>query len=378
MSRPVPHDGSRSARAVRSVCPPRRSSRRADPRRWRLRPVSRAVATATSAARMSTVRPTPATVPRERPAAERPTSGTTRARQPPQAQPARPGATGPPVEPRPRRAAGDRSRARRTLGRREATPCADPDAAAWGPPAQRVGPAAAHPRDERRRHRVARSARPQEGARADRGHVRRRARDEPVGRRALEDVHASASRAGAHCSTTGRSAGRSTARRPTRSASPSSATSTSGSTSSPPGINYGTNLGDDVTYSGTVSAAMEAVLSDCPAFAISQEFVDEPDFTLAGLVAAMAARQHPRAGPRPRRAAEHQRARRHPGGLRGRGRDADGQARLPGPARRTDRSAGRAVLLVRRPAPVGARGARHRLPGARQSLRHGDARSSST
>ena len=56
------------------------------------------------------------------------------------------------------------------------------------------------------------------------------------------------------------------------------------------GINYGTNLGDDVTYSGTVSAAMEAVLSDCPAFAISQEFVDEPDFTLAGLVAAMAAR----------------------------------------------------------------------------------------
>jgi 5'-nucleotidase len=56
------------------------------------------------------------------------------------------------------------------------------------------------------------------------------------------------------------------------------------------GINYGTNLGDDVTYSGTVSAAMEAVLSGCPAFAISQEFVDEPDFTLAGLMAALTAR----------------------------------------------------------------------------------------
>jgi 5'-nucleotidase len=56
------------------------------------------------------------------------------------------------------------------------------------------------------------------------------------------------------------------------------------------GINYGTNLGDDVTYSGTVSAAMEAVLSGCPAFAISQEFVEEPDFTLAGLMAGLTAR----------------------------------------------------------------------------------------
>ena len=29
------------------------------------------------------------------------------------------------------------------------------------------------------------------------------------------------------------------------------------------GINYGANLGDDVTYSGTVSAAMEAVINNC-------------------------------------------------------------------------------------------------------------------
>ncbi|MFN8519000.1 MAG: 5'/3'-nucleotidase SurE [Chloroflexota bacterium] len=29
------------------------------------------------------------------------------------------------------------------------------------------------------------------------------------------------------------------------------------------GINYGANLGDDVTYSGTVSAAMEAVINEC-------------------------------------------------------------------------------------------------------------------
>ena len=52
------------------------------------------------------------------------------------------------------------------------------------------------------------------------------------------------------------------------------------------GINYGANLGDDITYSGTVSAAMEAVINGCPAFAISQEYYEHPDFTLAGMAAA--------------------------------------------------------------------------------------------
>lgn len=36
------------------------------------------------------------------------------------------------------------------------------------------------------------------------------------------------------------------------------------------GINAGENLGDDVTYSGTVSAAMEAALAGIPAIALSQ------------------------------------------------------------------------------------------------------------
>src|SRR2546423_11979408 len=35
------------------------------------------------------------------------------------------------------------------------------------------------------------------------------------------------------------------------------------------GINHGGNLGDDVTYSGTVSAAMEATLLGVPAIAVS-------------------------------------------------------------------------------------------------------------
>jgi 5'-nucleotidase len=56
------------------------------------------------------------------------------------------------------------------------------------------------------------------------------------------------------------------------------------------GINYGANLGDDITYSGTVSAAMEAVINSCPAFAISQEYYEHPDFGLAGRAAAAVAR----------------------------------------------------------------------------------------
>jgi len=40
------------------------------------------------------------------------------------------------------------------------------------------------------------------------------------------------------------------------------------------GINAGENLGDDVTYSGTVSAAMEAALAGIPAIALSQAMRD--------------------------------------------------------------------------------------------------------
>ena len=56
------------------------------------------------------------------------------------------------------------------------------------------------------------------------------------------------------------------------------------------GINDGANLGDDITYSGTVSAAMEAVINGVPAFAISQEYHDQVDFELAALAAAVVAR----------------------------------------------------------------------------------------
>ncbi len=53
------------------------------------------------------------------------------------------------------------------------------------------------------------------------------------------------------------------------------------------GINRGANMGEDITYSGTVAAAMEAVLQGIPAIAISQvcegacERIDKHGYTLA-------------------------------------------------------------------------------------------------
>lgn len=41
------------------------------------------------------------------------------------------------------------------------------------------------------------------------------------------------------------------------------------------GINIGANMGEDITYSGTASGAMEAVLQGVPAIAISQDFSDD-------------------------------------------------------------------------------------------------------
>ena len=43
------------------------------------------------------------------------------------------------------------------------------------------------------------------------------------------------------------------------------------------GINIGSNMGEDITYSGTASAAMEAVLQGIPAIAISQVYRDHGD-----------------------------------------------------------------------------------------------------
>jgi 5'-nucleotidase len=51
------------------------------------------------------------------------------------------------------------------------------------------------------------------------------------------------------------------------------------------GINRGANLGDDITYSGTVSAAMEATLLGVPAIAVSLVGRDRFDFAAAAAFA---------------------------------------------------------------------------------------------
>src|SRR4029453_15424513 len=51
------------------------------------------------------------------------------------------------------------------------------------------------------------------------------------------------------------------------------------------GVNHGTNLGDDVTYSGTVSAAMEGTLLGVPSMAVSQSEPETDGFEGAGQVA---------------------------------------------------------------------------------------------
>ena len=50
-------------------------------------------------------------------------------------------------------------------------------------------------------------------------------------------------------------------------------------------INHGSNLGDDVTYSGTVSAAMEGTLLGVPSLALSLAASEQGDFVEAGRIA---------------------------------------------------------------------------------------------
>ncbi len=52
------------------------------------------------------------------------------------------------------------------------------------------------------------------------------------------------------------------------------------------GINLGGNLGENVIYSGTVAAAMEAVLHGVPSFAVSLVARKDPDFRTAAAFAA--------------------------------------------------------------------------------------------
>ena len=98
------------------------------------------------------------------------------------------------------------------------------------------------------------------------------------------------------------------------------------------GVNRGANLGEDVTYSGTVSAAMEGALAGIPSIALSQSYAKEGMGDTVPFAAAEAwARARPRpAARRPVRAA-HPGQRQLPRAAAGRGQGHP--RRPPGPAR---------------------------------------------
>jgi 5'-nucleotidase len=52
------------------------------------------------------------------------------------------------------------------------------------------------------------------------------------------------------------------------------------------GVNQGANLAQDITYSGTVTATMEAAIFGLPAIAVSLDSYEDPDFTTASAFAA--------------------------------------------------------------------------------------------
>jgi 5'-nucleotidase len=52
------------------------------------------------------------------------------------------------------------------------------------------------------------------------------------------------------------------------------------------GINQGANVGHDITYSGTIAAAMEAVISGIPSLAVSLDSYQSQDFACAAQFAA--------------------------------------------------------------------------------------------
>jgi 5'-nucleotidase len=55
------------------------------------------------------------------------------------------------------------------------------------------------------------------------------------------------------------------------------------------GINRGRNVGDSVLYSGTIAAASEGALQGIPSIAVSQEYSDRMDYTLAAELTAVIA-----------------------------------------------------------------------------------------
>ena len=123
------------------------------------------------------------------------------------------------------------------------------------------------------------------------------------------------------------------------------------------GINQGANVGHDLTYSGTVSAAMEAVIAGIPAIAISLDSFESHPYDVAAGFAALLASKTPLRAVRTAAAAQRQRSGPASGtDLRSTGNPSgtESVSRRVGTAHRP---AGPLVLLDwRRPARRGSRG----------------------
>ena len=124
------------------------------------------------------------------------------------------------------------------------------------------------------------------------------------------------------------------------------------------GVNRGANLGEDVTYSGTVSAAMEGALAGIPSIALSQSYAREG---MGDTVPFAAAEAWAERVLRPLIAdadgAAHPGQRQFPGAAarrgQGRARRPSGPARLwPAPDRPAHRHARLRLFLVRPRAPI--------------------------
>ena len=114
------------------------------------------------------------------------------------------------------------------------------------------------------------------------------------------------------------------------------------------GINKGANLGDDVTYSGTVSAALEAAIMGIPSFAISMVAREDFLFQTAADYAATARGAGDKGRPEEGHALKRQRPEPHAGGDKRRAHHPAGKARIHRLRPCAHRPQGEEILLDRR------------------------------
>ena len=154
------------------------------------------------------------------------------------------------------------------------------------------------------------------------------------------------------------------------------------------GINHGSNLGDDITYSGTVAAALEAIVLGLPGIAVSQQSTSREldfrmgsrfDFSVAASFTARLVAELQNVPLPDGNAAQHQRPRRGPVGRDGGAAGQTGLPRRAGAHRRGSHPPhGAAPVPDLRRRDLPARRDRHRSGRRRRRPDRGHARFTST